>query len=355
MPIRVQHHSGAGAALQLAHQTGQAQYAQQRDQEALALLQSTRQSRLAEQRLQAEAQRLQLADAGRRNIANTPTSGVRTFRRNPLTESVTQPSQNAAQSVPATQYAPSQFGLPTAQGTGHITENDRVIAHATDGAVSPLDESRARGSFVSNQPSASAASPTSQYLQTLAGREGVTEQQRRELAVLDQIVVSQGLTGNQTRNAAEGIMRTGAAGGLSPEFVARQELSGISNRSRDLIRQRDRLTKTLQDAGYDPSGPPTQFNSVVREDIGGPYSLTTPHQVFGRNLNPFGQPGVLEDGADLSIVRAYGELSRVQQELGQLEQERQGILAPGSPQTSASPVDLSEQSVDDLLRQLLQG
>ena len=325
-----------GAALTAAVAGGQASYRERAVERDQAFLARAQQYRLDQERLAIESRRLQQAADAQRRMSGSATPSTAKYINNPLATSVAQakaPQFSAQPASPGTGYVQS--------GTERFSADGGVITGTRAGEPVTPEELQRRGGFVETQSSKPMDS-RQQYVQAVLSDTNLSPQQQSEIAALGNIP---GLTESQLRTAIDGVRRRTGTGGaaLDPTFVARERIDSIDNEIRQAQRDLADAERAVQDAGFDPQGPPSQLNPNVRP-VGG--------NIYEAYIGDSGT--VSQGGATPDVFRAYSRADELRRQIQQLQAQRSGVLSGGGGAPTATD-DLSNLSTDDLLKELLGG
>jgi hypothetical protein len=324
VPIRIRY-DAAGALGQAAVAAGRGEALQrQRDRDAAFLnAELDRQQRAREVAYRNQLEHAKLAQRSRLAGSPTVSSGSsRTYDR------------NMAEQVRRGRLA-EQAGLD---------EQDRILL---DLASEYGD--RDTVSRLLRQAGGQVATPMSQakqaYLKNIAEATNLPDDERAALAALagsDDVNLSQlRVAASQAASRAQE-----QSGQLSPRYATVLRVRGLDDRMSALQKKALALRKKIEDAGFDPSGPPTQFNPTVREP-GGTISegLRNVADVFLP-----GQPlSQVTTGGDPDAMRTFSAYQQTLAELQEAERERQAILSGQVPQQqSPGALPQTQQNADPL-------
>lgn len=315
-----------GLALLAAQQAGEGQNFNRRFAQGQQLIQSTRQNQLQREALRLEAARL----------AQQPSRSYTTGPR-PSQVPVTSTAPATVPDVSPFLTAPRMTGgSVSVEGGGErfVFDDGRLSGtRNTAGGVVPIpeEELQSRQSFVFGGPRQVDDDPRTRFLQQVIADPALPQQARAEIAALPPDLTESQLLLNVDRIRR----RYGTQSGALPQSrLAELNLQNIRQEESQLVRRADELREALTEAGFDPSGPPTQFNPEVR-DVGGPYNPRTPHQIFGFNINPFGQSPV--QGGSPEGMTMFTEYQRTLKALDDLKQQKAQILQSGRPVVPTGP------------------
>lgn len=156
------------------------------------------------------------------------------------------------------------------------------------------------------------------YLQNVAA--GLPEHERRALEIM---AVTPDVDMNQLRVATSEAERRARrqSGQLDPQKRTVMEVRNVEGKIKDLQREAAGLADRLEEAGFNPQGPPSQFNPQTRDVPSG----------FIGNITEFYAGGDVEEGGSRDALQTYTAMAKRLRQIEDLRQQRMQLLNQGVP------------------------